>query len=239
MLKLTDQQFANYKTHIPSLLWLWFPLAFAIAFIAIEIFLPQDVKISWYSENGLLEVTHTAIIFIAVLYCLMTIRPALKLADPLVIAWLCIATFGAVYCAGEEVSWGQHIFGWQSSNFWSAINDQGETNLHNTSSWLDQKPRIIVEVGIVISGLIIPALQKWSPQALPTQFRIIYTNAYYVVCAAIFVIFKAVDSGFGAYSASPFYRGSETLEHFMFYYILIYMIDFNKRINHQSSQTLK
>jgi hypothetical protein len=33
--------------------------------------------------------------------------------------------------AGEEISWGQRIFGVQSSEFFTQNNAQGETNLHN------------------------------------------------------------------------------------------------------------
>ncbi|WP_138933084.1 hypothetical protein [Roseovarius arcticus] len=33
--------------------------------------------------------------------------------------------------AGEEISWGQRIFGWESSEFFQQNNKQDETNLHN------------------------------------------------------------------------------------------------------------
>lgn len=33
--------------------------------------------------------------------------------------------------SGEEISWGQRIFGWQSGDFFAQNNYQGETNLHN------------------------------------------------------------------------------------------------------------
>jgi hypothetical protein len=35
------------------------------------------------------------------------------------------------FASGEEISWGQRIFGWQSSEFFTRNNYQGETNLHN------------------------------------------------------------------------------------------------------------
>lgn len=34
-------------------------------------------------------------------------------------------------CAGEEASWGQRVFGWQTPDGWSELNAQSETNLHN------------------------------------------------------------------------------------------------------------
>ncbi|HEY1008183.1 MAG TPA: hypothetical protein VGD92_13410 [Sphingobacteriaceae bacterium] len=37
----------------------------------------------------------------------------------------------ALFAAGEEISWGQRIFGVESSEFFRKNNAQGETNLHN------------------------------------------------------------------------------------------------------------
>jgi hypothetical protein len=33
---------------------------------------------------------------------------------------------------GEETSWGQHYFGWETGGWFESFNDQGETNFHNT-----------------------------------------------------------------------------------------------------------
>src|SRR3546814_19755347 len=60
--------------------------------------------------------------------------------------------------AGEEASWGRHYAGWLTPEGWQAINDQGETNLHDTSSWLDQKPRTLLEIGVIVGGIIVPLL---------------------------------------------------------------------------------
>ncbi len=35
------------------------------------------------------------------------------------------------FAAGEEISWGQRIFGWETNDFFAENNYQGETNLHN------------------------------------------------------------------------------------------------------------
>ncbi len=45
-------------------------------------------------------------------------------------------------------------------NMLDALNDQGETNLHNMSSWLDQKPRTLLEIWVVIGGIVIPVREK-------------------------------------------------------------------------------
>lgn len=230
MTRLSSIEFDKFKKHLPRVLWLWLPLFIAVALFSIDIFLPSNTAQMLYQENGLIETGQAITIFMAAFYALITLPKILKLSDPFLTFWICIACFGCCYIAGEEINWGQHIFGWQSNDFWMTINAHGETNLHETTSWLDQKPRLIVEMGIIISGLIFPALLKWHPEILPKQYRLIYTNTNYVVCAALFTAFKCADAAFSVHGASPFIKGTELLESFMFYYILIYMFDFYKRI---------
>ncbi len=71
-------------------------------------------------------------------------------------AWLLGWILACVYFAGEELSWGQWIFGWQTPETLRALNVQGETNLHNLSPWLDKKPRSLVELFILAAGLVLP-----------------------------------------------------------------------------------
>ena len=80
--------------------------------------------------------------------------------EPWVAAWVATWTAACIYFAGEEISWGQWIFGWETPEAMEALNDQGETNLHNMSSWLDQKPRALVETWIVVGGLLLPVLRR-------------------------------------------------------------------------------
>ncbi|MCZ7674723.1 MAG: hypothetical protein M5U35_00845 [Roseovarius sp.] len=43
--------------------------------------------------------------------------------------------------AGEEMSWGQRIFGWESGEYFQQHNFQGETNLHNLVVGSSHLPR--------------------------------------------------------------------------------------------------
>src|SRR3546814_15941194 len=74
--------------------------------------------------------------------------------------------------AGEEASWGQHYAGWLTPENWQALNDQGETNLHNTSSWLDQKPRTLLEIGVIVGGILIPLLALRRPALREGRFAL-------------------------------------------------------------------
>lgn len=75
-----------------------------------------------------------------------------------VVLWVALWSLACIYFAGEEASWGQWYFGWETPAAIDRLNDQGETNLHNMSSWLDQKPRMLVELFVVLAGVIAPAL---------------------------------------------------------------------------------
>src|SRR6185295_2537016 len=77
---------------------------------------------------------------------------------PWLAAWVVIAALCCLYVTGEEISWGQQLFHWTTPEYWTRINDQHETNLHNTSAWFDQKPRLLLETGVTVGGLIIPLL---------------------------------------------------------------------------------
>jgi hypothetical protein len=49
---------------------------------------------------------------------------------------LLLAALMFFFVAGEEISWGQRIFGWVTPEIWQKINVQQETNLHNVNKHL-------------------------------------------------------------------------------------------------------
>lgn len=62
---------------------------------------------------------------------------------------LCLAmALGTFFVAGEEIAWGQHIFGWRTPEALKAVNVQQETTLHNISS-----AHVIFVYGMMLAGL--------------------------------------------------------------------------------------
>jgi hypothetical protein len=131
--------------------------------------------------------------------------------------------------AGEETSWGQHIFNWSTPDYWATINDQRETNIHNMSSWFDQKPRLMLELGVVIGGLIIPLLLRFKPHLLPKKFSIIYPTIGFIITALIFTVLKIADQ-MEDYGLRFMTRISEVEEIFIFYFVSLYMLLMRQRI---------
>ncbi|MEM7651427.1 MAG: hypothetical protein AAF204_05020, partial [Pseudomonadota bacterium] len=155
---------------LPKTAWLWVPIAILIAQIFIELLVPHEFKGSLHSENGPHETLQFIFALAGFIVALLCLKILIKKPQGFLIFWTSCFALGCLYIAGEEVSWGQHIFDWATPEFWSSVNDQNETNLHNTSSWLDQKPRLILLIGVIVGGLIIPLLQKYKPSALTKMF---------------------------------------------------------------------
>lgn len=75
--------------------------------------------------------------------------------------WLVLMILGSVYFAGEELSWGQHFVGWNTPEYWNRVNDQDETNFHNTHSLFDQFPRMLMTIAVLLGGALAPVYRKF------------------------------------------------------------------------------
>lgn len=51
--------------------------------------------------------------------------------SPLLFGLYALLVMGVVFIVGEEISWGQRLFGWGTPEPLQEVNRQGETNLHN------------------------------------------------------------------------------------------------------------
>lgn len=209
--------------------WLWLPVLAIIVQILIEIFVSREEKVILLSENGWHEIVQNITIAIAFLIGLLTL-PKLDWKDHKWLGlWIALATLCCLYVTGEEISWGQHLLNWNTPEYWAKINDQNETNLHNTSDWLDQKPRLILLIGIIIGGLIIPALRRWKPERLPAKFSVIYPSNRMVVTALGVVLPYASQKIWHLVTGGDlFERVSEVQELYMYYFVALYIFELRK-----------
>jgi hypothetical protein len=75
-------------------------------------------------------------------------------------ALFAIAAVGAFFIAGEEISWGQRLLGWATPEDLAALNEQGETNIHNIGdvlSFLNLAMFIIT----IVAG-VMPFVWRWG-----------------------------------------------------------------------------
>ena len=98
--------------------------------------------INVWEETGLIENIQSSFLVAAIflLYKARNNYKHIKIIDYFII----IKILALIYFLGEEVSWGQHFFNWESPEFFENKNNQQETNLHNISNLFDQLPRTLV-----------------------------------------------------------------------------------------------
>jgi hypothetical protein len=92
------------------------------------------------TEDSLIEwLQFLCLLGASILLVLITIR--LLRAGNLRMALLyAVVTLGVLFLTGEEISWGQRIFGWETPEDMAAVNRQGETTIHNVRGIQDLVP---------------------------------------------------------------------------------------------------
>lgn len=149
---------------LPRWLWLWLPLMYLILHVAVAGYsAPVYEKYLAGGELGTNELLTMGILAVAVIIGAHTLIIMRVTGDSRLLAWIFLGTLGCLYFGGEEASWGQHLFGWESSEAWQEFNDQQETNLHNSDKWgplLDQLPRNLLTIGILVGGIIAPLYRR-------------------------------------------------------------------------------
>jgi hypothetical protein len=155
-----------------SRFYAWWPLASLVALMAVYVvhrpsfywFLREDRPMEW-AQFALCS-------FASIIGFLAAVRLMRRghLAPAAVLILLSLMMLGL---AGEEISWGQRVFGVETPTDWSSGNRQGETNFHNTkvlglgisADLLSE----LLELGIGLTGLGLSLLAR-RPEA-PLRYR--------------------------------------------------------------------
>ena len=218
----------NQTAPLSKIWWLWLPLLLIPAQFVLEMSFDAGTLARLHSEWGPHETAQTIILLVALFFAARAVVVMGPARRPWLAAWVAFAAVCIVYVTGEEVSWGQHMFGWATPENWAAVNDQQETNFHNTSSWLDQKPRLLLELGVIVGGLLIPLLRQVRSGWLPARFAAIYPPSYVAVTAGAFLACKLGDALAGVMGFVLFERVSEVLELYLYWFVLLYILHIYK-----------
>lgn len=208
---------------INNFLFYVIPLLLTVLFFGVEAFLPYVSKVEFYSEYGI-ELVQEPLLFICLLLNLFLIFKLKRSESRWLFVWAGLTAFACFYIAFEEISWGQKFFAWATPDFWAENVTQKETNIHNQSQFFNRVPRTVLEIGILVAGLIIPALMTWAPQKLPQKFEAIYPFKSIAVIGILSFIIKVLEQFPGWFDIKIFYRKSEVMEMFMYYFIFLYLV---------------
>jgi len=106
---------------------------------------------NFWKESGFVENLQSILLFLSII--LIIKNRNIHKRNLLIRIFLMIYLLGLIYYFGEEISWGQHFFKWETSEFFSNYNNQNETNIHNISNLFDQFPRTLV---LLWCSIIVP-----------------------------------------------------------------------------------
>ena len=148
-----------------KLVWLVLPIAILIVPYLSRL-AGVDSDLHLYGENGWIEALTVVFLLVAILFGIIFLILSKIPSHGWMQWWMALLVLGSLYFAGEELSWGQHIFGWETSEYWQTLNDQGETNLHNTSPLFDQIPRTLLSIAALVGGVLAPLYLYLTKQQL-------------------------------------------------------------------------
>lgn len=213
--------------------WLWLPVVITVAIIVI-FRTNESFYRYWVLPEGYGALELSQFIFAAagaVIALRLLFHPYVRGWGLLKAALLFFAV-ACFYIAGEEHSWGQHFFHWQTPEYWSEINRQQETNLHNTFGVANHLPQLLLEIGIWIGGIAMPLWQRFVGPFRHGLLKLFAPSAALVPTAlsvAVFKIAKKIGNDDAALDLVT--RPSEAMETFFYLFILYYLVIFARRIS--------
>jgi len=216
-------------------LWLWLPVVFFV-FIFGTALISSDVYNNFFKgEIGFIELATPLMLVPAVISGFIIIFNREKHVTKQLNVWVLLVTLACVYIAGEELSWGQQLLSWETPEWIKESNKQQETNLHNTSGWFNQKPRLLLEISILIGGIFLPLKRKLQGIHLPRdswQYWLYPT----MVClpAAMIAILSYLPDRIDVLSKLSDtvvdIRYSEVQELYFAIFLMIYLLSIRKRL---------
>jgi hypothetical protein len=225
---------------LPAWLYLWLPLAFFLFVYSAGFVLDHETyRRTFVGEMGFVEIPTVLALIAAVAMGIRALRDSHALGIRFLAGWLLLGTLGCLYFAGEEASWGQWYLRWSTPEAWQALNDQGETNLHNTTGLgflLDQLPRALLTLGAFVGGIAVPLYLKLRGQSLnPARLWYWIWPTPVALPAALFGAFLArIDRVIGGIVGHhwPYYdlRTGELKEFMLALFLLIYLASLALRL---------
>lgn len=154
--------------------------------------------------------------------------------------WLAIYCLAVFYFLGEDMNWGQGFFGWGTPEWFAEHNKENETNLHNINSWFNQKPRVMVQLWILVGGFIVPMFWDWPKRATAKLIPPILWPGKETAGMALFTsiiplmewICLAVP---GWQFIAEFVRFSEIQEIFFGWFMMLYALDLVGRMKREQA----
>ncbi len=186
-------------------------------------------------ESGIIENMTVFFLIVAIGFNVSSLSRANRLAlSGFLNAWLFMLIMGASYFALEEVSYGQHLFGWGTGETWKVLNDQEETNLHNVHALFDQVPRGLLTLGILIGGVFLPLYRHFRHIRLDESSRF-YWQWPTLDCVTVGLLVILIRPILSVFETQAINTG-EMKENLFALFILLYCVSIHSRLRSKSGQ---
>ena len=160
-----------------------------------------------WNENKIIETLQCIFLFLTSIYLFKIFNLKKKINDKIFFNLLKLFFIFILYFFFEEISWGQHIFKWDSNSFFLKYNNQGETNLHNISNLFNQLPRALLSLWCGLSFLIFKFSKKFNFKKIYSEFIFPNKNLKYIsYLTLLFILPDLIIDKFGfhpGYSPIP------------------------------------
>ena len=145
-----------------------------------------------WNENRVVEIIQVLFLFFTIIIFINILRSIRKkISDKLFIYLIYLYLICILYFFLEEISWGQHIFNWESSSFFLINNNQGETNIHNISNLFDQLPRSLLLIWCAFPFIIQKFLKRITTKEIYSKFAFPQKELIYL--SLILILFFLPD----------------------------------------------
>ena len=170
-----------------------FSIVLTSKFLAYENLLQNISK-----ENGFFESVSVFLLLTIVFIGIKTLIQEKNIFEKWILIGIAVFTILAFLAAMEEISWGQHLFNFESSEYFKTQNLQGETNLHNLMN--ANLFSSILYASIYILLVFIPLFVKLIPSfkerfVLFQYFDISLHTILVLLFASVFQIYFYDDFG--------------------------------------------
>ena len=171
----------------------WVMPLLAILFLVIQLLAPDLAvnlirKESWPFYRTGIFIT-AALQLVGIVAFVMVARKYVRQRNWLAMVTAILVAIVLFVMVGEELSWGQRIFGWATPDSFASINEQSETNLHNLATQVFQNTLYfggwLLLIGLAfwrqsLAGLLqqfkpLRFLSDWLP---PLAFVLIFAPAF-------------------------------------------------------------
>ena len=112
-------------------------------------------------ESGIIEVLTVLLLIPASIYAILCGKRFMQAKLYLAALLLFVYALGCFLFLGEELSWGQHIFKWQTPDYFLLHNESQETNLHNITGSKRGTIKWILVGGMFTGGVLAPLFAGW------------------------------------------------------------------------------